>query len=177
MGIRRIEKMHTGVWIIVIGSFAEHLFYSCVCLFPAWWDAMSLSPVHVHSALVVFKTLQLTPFVYGYDQRLIEPSTLSAVGWFLMAGGQCLNISVYNCLGFDGVYYGRFLSNNTQVRWVTDFPYNMPIAHPQYIGALMTYIGIWMAFVRVYDARFLKYSSLMALSYTLMSLVENTAHQ
>jgi Phospholipid methyltransferase len=56
--------------------------------------------------------------------------------------GQYLNFSVYKVLTLEGVYYGsRFKKVST---WISDFPYNIGIPDPQYVGCLLTLIGCLM---------------------------------
>jgi hypothetical protein len=59
---------------------------------------------------------------------------------FLLVLGQYLNVSVYNALGTNGVYYGvRF---GIDVPWCDDFPYNVSwLKHPQYVGSIMSVIA------------------------------------
>lgn len=63
--------------------------------------------------------------------------------WALFAGllgyGQLLNLSVYNKLGKNGVYYGCKLGHT--IPWVTGFPFDS-VPHPQYIGSAMTSVAV-----------------------------------
>ncbi len=52
---------------------------------------------------------------------------------------QVLNISVYNTLSTNGVYYGTKLGK--KVGWVRGFPFNT-VSHPQYLGAVLTVWGV-----------------------------------
>ena len=52
---------------------------------------------------------------------------------------QILNVSIYKAIGADGVYYGVRLGK--QVPWVTGFPFNMSLSHPQYVGSVLTVWG------------------------------------
>lgn len=52
---------------------------------------------------------------------------------------QVLNAGIYKAIGVDGVYYGTKLDK--KVPWVTGFPFSV-VSHPQYVGSVMTVIGV-----------------------------------
>ncbi len=54
--------------------------------------------------------------------------------------------AIYNAIGVSGVYYGFLLGKS--VPWVSCFPFNMGVSHPQYWGSTMT---IWAAVVALWD--------------------------
>jgi hypothetical protein len=65
-----------------------------------------------------------------------------ALGGILIATGQVLNLSVFWRLGEAGVFYGnRF---GYEIAWTTDFPFSL-LKHPQYVGALMSVWGFFLA--------------------------------
>lgn len=53
---------------------------------------------------------------------------------------QILNAGIYAAIGKAGVYYGFKLGR--KVPWHTGFPFNLGIAHPQYVGSVMTVWGV-----------------------------------
>lgn len=53
--------------------------------------------------------------------------------------GQYLNVTVYQKLGEDLVYYGR--EYDKEGEYLTKFPFNMN--HPQYTGAILTILGVF----------------------------------
>jgi hypothetical protein len=59
--------------------------------------------------------------------------------------GQVMNAGVYKQLGTYGVYYGRELGIRG-LPWTDDFPYNLGIPDPQYVGVELGYIGLAIAF-------------------------------
>jgi hypothetical protein len=59
----------------------------------------------------------------------------------LIVGGQILNLSAFYRLGPVGVFYGDRLGY--AIPWCREFPFSW-LAHPQYVGAVLT---IWGAFV------------------------------
>ena len=66
--------------------------------------------------------------------------------WCVFAGylavGQTLNAAMYAAIGNDGVYYGFKLGR--PVAWCTDFPFNVRLRHPQYVGVVLTILGAVM---------------------------------
>lgn len=52
---------------------------------------------------------------------------------------QVLNISVYQTLSSNGVYYGTKFGK--KVVWVRKFPFSV-VSHPQYIGVVLTIWGV-----------------------------------
>lgn len=69
---------------------------------------------------------------------LYAPIRMTCSGILCLAG-QVLNTSVYNTLGVTGVYYGRELGYPPPP-WVNGFPFIIP--HPQYVGCIMTVLGL-----------------------------------
>lgn len=69
------------------------------------------------------------------------PPWAIGIGVALIAGGQVLNASVFHRLGVDGVFYGcRF---GREVAWCDAFPYSW-FAHPQYVGAVLSIVGLFL---------------------------------
>ena len=71
------------------------------------------------------------------------------VGIHLIIFGQLLNYLVFNKLTCKGVYYGIQYST-VKSKKLEEFPFT--ISHPQYIGGILTYIGVWLLIAnRSYD--------------------------
>jgi hypothetical protein len=163
--------MYTGAQIIISGSFIEHFFYSFVCIFPAFFYKYDNPPITIHKGLILNKVIQSLSLFYMNEMN-IEFNSIFLTGSILIGVGQLLNISVYKAIGFNGVYYGILFGEKYKVPWVTSFPYNMPIKHPQYIGAYLCYLGVWLCAYNTYDIEFIKFAIMMALSYIMISIVE-----
>jgi methylene-fatty-acyl-phospholipid synthase len=58
----------------------------------------------------------------------------------LFFAGQVLNVAIYLAIGEDGVYYGFKLGR--KVPWSTAFPFNAGYRHPQYVGAVLSQLGV-----------------------------------
>jgi len=131
----------------------EHFGYSYIWFYPK--HVMSLlnttDPKNavdkVGKFCIIQKLLQFSSLlIYGYYIRkkiTIKKNfdyKLLLIGAIIIYIGQILNISVYNAIGKNGVYYGNRFGLN--IPWETKFPYNIPfIKHPQYIGAFLSIIG------------------------------------
>eukprot|EP00485_Elphidium_margaritaceum_P009867 CAMPEP_0202686046 /NCGR_PEP_ID=MMETSP1385-20130828/1841_1 /ASSEMBLY_ACC=CAM_ASM_000861 /TAXON_ID=933848 /ORGANISM="Elphidium margaritaceum" /LENGTH=201 /DNA_ID=CAMNT_0049340545 /DNA_START=32 /DNA_END=637 /DNA_ORIENTATION=- len=177
----------------------EHLFYSFIWyqpllaqrLFSLICGASKDPCVAVHYGLVCNKTLQAILSVYllyTFDLQLavLDASLTYKVSYWmvlvhatLFLVGQILNFSVYNAIGFDGVYYG--VKFNKTIPWVTKFPYNVKwLKHPQYAGTWLSYInGIFILKLIMVPNEAL--STLLSnlqifitLSYLYMSFIEST---
>lgn len=70
------------------------------------------------------------------------PWPVLALGLVLIVSGQVLNFGVMIRLGSEGVFYGNRFGRN--VAWQTGFPFSL-VAHPQYVGALMSVWGFMLA--------------------------------
>jgi len=70
---------------------------------------------------------------------------LWALAATLFALGQVLNGAIYYAIGEDGVYYGFKLGR--PVPWATGFPFNAGYRHPQYVGAMLSQLGVLLVFV------------------------------
>jgi phosphatidyl-N-methylethanolamine N-methyltransferase len=89
-----------------------------------------------------FKVLQIGVFLgwcYLHPNALMWPAFATGVSLVLV--GQVLNLSVFYRLGNVGVFYGNRFGYD--VPWCTEFPFSI-MEHPQYIGALLS---IWGAFL------------------------------
>ena len=64
----------------------------------------------------------------------------AALAAALAACGQALNVAIYAAIGKDGVYYGFKLGR--PVPWCDGFPFNLGFRHPQYVGGLLTQLGL-----------------------------------
>lgn len=79
---------------------------------------------------------------YGYNLPETTPIQL-VLSILLFSVGQFLNVMTWRAIGKDGVCYGdRF---GMKIPWCSTFPYNVT-AHPQYIGAICTFWGIFIPF-------------------------------
>lgn len=90
-----------------------------------------------------FKVLQIVVFLgwcYLHPNALLWP--VFAAGVSLCVVGQVLNFSVFYRLGTVGVFYGNRFGYD--VPWCTEFPFSV-MEHPQYIGALLSIWGLFLA--------------------------------
>jgi protein-S-isoprenylcysteine O-methyltransferase Ste14 len=104
-------------------------------------------PVAVVRALFIgFKVLQATVFV-GWCLALGDgsPAPRDGVAWglglLLMLVGQVLSVLVFHRLGRVGIFFGDRLGY--EVPWCRAFPFSV-LAHPQYVGAVMTIWGFFL---------------------------------
>lgn len=127
------------------------LFYTVLWFVPSLWVSVIGSAQPSDTMAQVAHVLKL---VQGYvlyslckDHYLMPGQWIEELGQttvicsvFLLVLGQYLNVSVYNALGTNGVYYGvRF---GIDVPWCDDFPYNVSwLKHPQYVGSIMSVIA------------------------------------
>ena len=96
-----------------------------------------------------FKCLQVTVFfgwchVYGHGS-LFPPAremVWIGMGGTLMLIGQLLNFSVFHRLGKIGVFYGNKFGYS--IPWCDTFPFSL-LSHPQYVGAVTTIWGFFIA--------------------------------
>jgi hypothetical protein len=65
---------------------------------------------------MVCKALQTTALLYIYDDLNLQLNLPFFIGVGLVAAGQLLNISAYNAIGFNGIYYGIFFGEKYRVR-------------------------------------------------------------
>jgi methylene-fatty-acyl-phospholipid synthase len=64
------------------------------------------------------------------------------LGATMVAAGQGLNLAVFYRLGKIGVFYGNKLGY--RIPWSRKFPFSC-LKHPQYIGALLSIWGFFLA--------------------------------
>ncbi len=96
----------------------------------------------------------------------------SFLGLIFLLIGQFLNYSVYKELGYYGVYYGG--QYGYTIKWSNNFPYNTSIKNPQYIGAYMSYIGVFFILYQHISLNvLLRTIILMSCSYYFISYIES----
>ena len=97
---------------------------------------------------------------------------LSAV---YVAAGQALNIGIFSTLGKEGVYYGYKLGKT--IPWVTGFPFNLGLRHPQYVGNILTWWGVFQLLISsaVLSTGFLQLATFGMLGYTVIGMVEENS--
>ncbi len=168
----------TGLGLACAGSFLEHAIYSFVWLAPVnfrKYMARKVDPIpRLHTYLTICKCIQaggalayLHPHVKMPD--FASPVTLAALA--AIGCGQFLNFSVYKAIGKTGVYYGNKFG--ISIPWCTDFPYNTPMPHPQYLGATMSYFGLYFLLLPDLPLDYFKvFAAGIATSYITMSNVE-----
>lgn len=101
------------------------------------------------SLFYVFKMIQVAVLVgwciwFGdtWIPLPTAPMPVLVLGLALIAVGQVLNFGVMIRLGSEGVFYGNRFGRS--VAWQTGFPFSL-VAHPQYVGALMSVWGFMLA--------------------------------
>jgi phosphatidyl-N-methylethanolamine N-methyltransferase len=104
-------------------------------------------PVEVVRALfVAFKLLQGAVFLgwclaFADGWPVPASGAVLALGGVLIAVGQILSTLVFYRLGRVGIFFGDRLGYD--VPWCRAFPFSL-LAHPQYVGALMTIWGFFL---------------------------------
>lgn len=176
-----------GILAFVAASFVEHAIYSWVWLDPKSFRAIvcggnKVDPIdRLHLLLSACKALQLVGAISGlwHHMTLNSPSVTTAIAFLACLFGQVLNMSVYKAIGKAGVYYG--IKFGRKIPWCTGFPYNSPaipgwgpiLAHPQYMGATLTYFGMYGLFLQTLPlGYFIIFFSGVSASYIAMSCIE-----
>jgi len=96
----------------------------------------------------IFKGIQAGVFLgwcYWFSGSILPdpPSLLQvAAGTTLIVAGQILNFGVFYRLGSVGVFYGNRFGYDLE--WKSEFPFSI-LAHPQYVGALISIWGFFFA--------------------------------
>jgi methylene-fatty-acyl-phospholipid synthase len=103
----------------------------------------------VRRLFYVFKVLQMATFLawcysFGHGSLTLirgnlVPFTLGAI---LVIFGQGLNLGVFCRLGTLGVFYGNRFGH--EIPWCREFPFSL-FDHPQYVGALASIWGFFVA--------------------------------
>lgn len=114
----------------------------------ARWPRRQLSPVDALARVFAgFKIVQVFVFAWWLwraDARLPvagEQAVAVTLGLLCVAGGQFLNLRVFQVLGRAGVFYGnRF---GLALPWRNEFPFSV-MDHPQYVGTCLSIWGLFM---------------------------------
>jgi len=103
----------------------------------------------VRMLFVAFKILQLAIFagwcvVHADGQLVPAPPGPAALGvaTVFIAVGQTLNLLVFYRLGRVAVFFGHRLGHD--VAWCQEFPFSV-LRHPQYVGAVLSIWGFFLA--------------------------------
>ncbi len=107
----------------------------------------SSDPYHTFvNAALVLRGIQLSLFFLVFinawrSGALASSSLLFVLGVAACAVGQWLNYYVFVKLGKAGVFYGvRF---GHVIPWVHSVVFDK-VQHPQYVGCVLSYFGVWM---------------------------------
>ena len=153
-----------GTVATAIAIAGSHLIYGFIWTYPKKFKAMCKKAplkflgkhaVAVFGKLVLFwKMMQqaalfwwasgfATPSVDGvkaFVHALLASPEQLGLSLALLLAGQVLNIAIYQAIGADGVYYGFKLGR--PVPWSSAFPFNAGFRHPQYVGAVVSQLGV-----------------------------------
>src|SRR5215470_5893933 len=146
-----------SIWLLLVAALVlgvERACYVWIARAPASFQrgcaalgARAGEPVAVVRALfVAFKVLQGAVFL-GWCLAFADgwPVPLSgvvlALGGMLIVAGQILSTLVFYRLGPVGIFFGDRLGYD--VPWCRAFPFSL-LAHPQYVGAVMTIWGFFL---------------------------------
>lgn len=155
------DCVNDQAWLGVAAvAAASHAMYYYIWNNPAKWAAackeaplssLGANAVEVFNScclgLKAAQQLALVCWAAGGTSSAAIQSLLRAASneqWALFAllagGGQVLNVAIYNAIGKDGVYYGFKLGR--PVPWCRDFPFNVGFRHPQYVGSILSQLGM-----------------------------------
>jgi len=106
-------------------------------------------PDIVRALFFVFKAVQASVFFlwfYVHSGGALAPASFEVfplvTGSTFIVTGQLLVVSAMTRLGRSGVFYGNRFGH--EVRWCDEFPYSV-MSHPQYVGAVLTIWGLFIA--------------------------------
>mmetsp|Transcript_4203 Transcript_4203/g.9021 ORF Transcript_4203/g.9021 Transcript_4203/m.9021 type:complete len:232 (+) Transcript_4203:22-717(+) len=163
MAVMPANATHAMIAALLISS--SHVLYALVWYFPQSFMKMcktlgaGINPVTAFSGLVALAKVTQQIGLIGWVCTLAKPDSAQAAVRFLLASiseaavqqwvlaglliaaGQALNLSIYRAIGKDGVYYGFKLGH--PVPWCTDFPFNAGFRHPQYVGGMLSQLGVF----------------------------------
>ena len=150
------------------------------CRWCAWPAVARLGePIAVVGALfLAFKALQSAVFAgwclaHGDFPGLSDSGAAVAMGAGLIVVGQILNVMVFYRLGRIAIFFGDRLGYD--VAWCQAFPFSV-LAHPQYVGTVLTIWGFFLGVRFPHDDWFLL-PLLETVYYTVGTFMENrTVH-
>lgn len=136
---------------------ATHAMYAFIWYTPAKFKAVArkLKPLGKNAVEVFHKLVfagkilqQVALLSWAADaagttvQGLLQQASNEQWALFavLLGAGQYLNAGIYKAIGKDGVYYGFKLGR--PVPWATGFPFNLGFRHPQYVGSVLSQLGM-----------------------------------
>jgi hypothetical protein len=143
---------------LLIGS--STILYSFIWFYPNIFSNIIGSennPVHLLSQLSMFlKVLQLISITFLFENIyliglhssimtiLTENVTVTFFCSLLFLTGQFMNLSVYQALTLDGVYYGAVFGQ--KIKWVSGWPYKLfniiSLPDPQYQGCILSLLSL-----------------------------------
>jgi hypothetical protein len=105
-----------------------------------------LSHENLKRFLVINRTLSLILYIIWvkmeYRQLFHSHTVYNIIAILFILSGQYLNYIMYYKLGSDFVYYGKeYNLQDSSKEYISEFPFNLH--HPQYIGIILTIIGIF----------------------------------
>lgn len=125
---------------------SSHVFYALIWLFPRKYiqltDLFNLNTLNFTKSICFLQKIIQISFLamLKYNNLIPFLTNINTLNILFILIGQLLNAMVYYRLGSKGVYYGNRLGH--PIKWLTLFPFNV-LRHPQYIGSMMTFIGLY----------------------------------
>ena len=116
---------------------------------------------------IIQKSLQYSIIInYSIKNKTLIPyiENFNIINFLLIIIGQILNFAVYYKIGIIGVYYGNKFGYN--LPWISTFPFNIRLKNPQYIGCILTLIGMYP----LLSIEYIIYSSSL---YQITAYIEN----
>ncbi|KAK9838791.1 hypothetical protein WJX74_003443 [Apatococcus lobatus] len=146
-------------WLVTAALAAPHVLYAFIWLLPnVWLSFSSKKPkravYNMEFCAWLLKVVQASAVLWWYHCKNpgglhLDMDQVALHQWVAFVGlaglGQALNLSIYDAIGSEGVYYGTKLG--LHVPWHKGFPFNF-VAHPQYVGSVMT---IWAVVAVLYN--------------------------
>ena len=150
-----------SLWVFLV--VAVLLSLECICDLWVWrwpesFHAFCARPVVaafgepvvvLQKLFYCFKVIQGAVFLawcywygYGLPWPLDGGIVSLVIGCALIVAGQVLNFGVFYRLGKIGVFYGNKFGY--EVPWSYEFPFSL-LNHPQYVGALVSIWGFFLA--------------------------------
>ena len=149
--------------------FIKHLLFSFIFIKPFNFK----NKIWTHISFIISTSGLIIELLILLSYKItISFNLISLLGIIFLLMGQFLNYSVYKELGYYGVYYGG--QYGYTIEWSNNFPYNTSIKNPQYIGAFMSYIGLFfILYQHISFNVLLRTIILMGSSYYFISYIES----
>tara|TARA_A100001015_G_scaffold213648_1_gene239668 strand:- start:212 stop:1015 length:804 start_codon:yes stop_codon:yes gene_type:complete len=174
--IKQLDNNNHSIYLYTITMCISPVQYYICCSYPHILKQLAnecnLSPIYfTHYIVLLLSFLKPITYLIMIDFKYSEFRYYYSIYPFIsnyiilytdiilicyLVFGQYLNYSTYKNIGIRGVNYGLYFGE--KIPWSYDFPFNLNIKHPQYLGVIYTLSVLNVMVTPIHKIKYLLFS-------------------